>query len=125
MGFKTIPQINNIYNLVINFKSVKPIIISFLKILDSGNKKTQLHSYQVFEKIRFDNEINLKNICFRYDKKNKNILDKINITIKKGAKVAIKGKTGSGKTTLINIISGLLDPNEGNLIVDGIQINKK
>ena len=57
--------------------------------------------------------------------KKKNILNQINITIKKGDKIAIKGKTGSGKTTLINLISGLLDPISGNLLVDDLNINKK
>ncbi len=122
---KTIPQINNIYNLTINFKSVKPTIISFLKILDSGNKGNRFEDNEVSGKINFENEIKLKNVYFKYDEKNKNILNGINITIKKGAKVAIKGKTGSGKTTLINIIAGLLDSTKGNLIVDDVPINKK
>ena len=122
---KTIPHINNIYNLTINFKSVKPTIISFLKILDSGNKGNRFEDNEVSGKINFENEIKLKNVYFKYDEKNKNILNGINITIKKGAKVAIKGKTGSGKTTLINIIAGLLDSTKGNLIVDDVPINKK
>ena len=122
---KTIPQINNIYNLMVNFRSVKPTVQSFINILEGGNKKTFFSYEKASEPIKFNREIKLKNVSFRYDEKSLNILNQINITIKKGDKIAIKGRTGSGKTTLINLISGLLDPISGNLLVDDLNINKK
>lgn len=122
---KTIPQINNIYNLMVNFRSVKPTVQSFINILESGNKKTFFSYEKTSEPIKFNSEIKLKNVSFRYDEKSLNILNQINITIQKGDKIAIKGRTGSGKTTLINLISGLLDPISGDLLVDDLNINKK
>jgi ATP-binding cassette, subfamily B, bacterial PglK len=131
MGYgiqKTIPQINNIYNLIVNFNSVKPVVKSFLKILESGSKKTHFDNKKIQNKVTFNNEIRLENVSFKYDEKNFDILNNINIIFKKGDKIAIKGKTGSGKTTLINIISGLLYPTKGSLFVDEVKIdydNKK
>ena len=47
------------------------------------------------------------------------------VNIKKGEKIVIKGQTGTGKSTLINIISGLLKPTEGRIIIDDVLINSK
>jgi ABC-type bacteriocin/lantibiotic exporter with double-glycine peptidase domain len=52
-------------------------------------------------------------------------LNNINLEIKKGDKIAIKGETGSGKSTLTNIISGLLIASEGKILIDGVLINKE
>jgi ABC-type multidrug transport system fused ATPase/permease subunit len=67
-------------------------------------------------------EIALKNISFSYGY-NK-ILKDINISIPKNTTIAFTGVSGSGKTTLVNIISGLLKPNEGYVVVDGINLNE-
>ena len=122
---KTLPQINSIYSLTINFKSVKPIILSFLNILNSGNKIIYFDENKSKNKIIFENEIFLRDISFKYEEKKKNIFEKISLKIKKGEKIAIKGTTGSGKTTLINIITSLLAPSNGCLLVDGIEINEE
>lgn len=124
---KTLPQINNIYSLTINFKSVKPVIVSFLNILDGGSKTVNFdeNKNKNENKIKFDSEISLRDICFKYEEKKNNIFENINFKIRKGEKIVIKGATGSGKTTLINIITGLLAPSAGSLLVDGVEINRE
>jgi ABC-type multidrug transport system fused ATPase/permease subunit len=67
-------------------------------------------------------EIALKNISFSYG--NNKILKDINISIPKNTTIAFTGVSGSGKTTLINIISGLLKPNEGSIVVDDIHLHE-
>ena len=76
-------------------------------------------------KLSFKNEINIKNLNFSYKNNNYKISKNINLTIKKGENVGIFGRTGSGKTTLINIIMGILEPNKGNIFVDDINILNK
>ena len=68
----------------------------------------------------------MKNITFSYKQKNKKtVLDSININIKKGQKIGIIGKTGSGKSTLVDLIMGLLVPNSGSIEIDGKELNYK
>ena len=113
---KILPQINTIYNLLINFKMNLPSVESFLKLLEGGNKNEIVdHEY---EPLKFKKIIKLENISFQYDKNLPNILNKFSFDILRGEKVAIKGPTGSGKTTLANIISGLFEPSQGKIFID-------
>jgi ATP-binding cassette subfamily B protein len=75
--------------------------------------------------LNFNNEISIKNISFSYSKNNEKILKDINFTIKKGDCIGVIGETGSGKSTLLDLIMGLLNPTNGNLLVDGVLITKK
>lgn len=68
---------------------------------------------------QFSNKIHLENIDFGYNQ-NDEILKKINLTIEKNEIIAFVGESGSGKTTLVNLICGLLQPNSGQLFIDGI-----
>ncbi len=119
---KCLPLVNNVYNLSINFKSATPTVISFLDILDKG-KLNYEEKEESYDQLKFDRDINLKNISFKYEGSSTAVLNNIDLIIKKGEKVAIKGRTGSGKSTLINIILGLIKPTKGNLLVDGTDIN--
>ena len=120
---KCLPLINQVYHLAINFKSSIPIVYSFLNILDSGR------SYEINEKnydtLKFNKKIKLENILFQYNKNLPTILNKFSFEILKGEKIVVKGATGSGKSTLINIISGLLVPSDGQISIDGILLNSK
>ena len=70
------------------------------------------------EKYRF-NKINLKNVSFKYSEKEKFIFEKINLEIKKGSYLGIVGGSGSGKSTLIDLITGLLNINNGSIEING------
>jgi ATP-binding cassette subfamily B protein len=75
--------------------------------------------------IVFEKDIELKNLSFRYTKDSPWILKNINLKINKGSRIGFVGSTGSGKSTLIDIIMGLLPPTEGELIIDEKVINNK
>lgn len=69
------------------------------------------------------NAIKLNNLSYSYDGIN-NVLEDINITIKKGENIGIIGQVGSGKTTLMNIISGFLEVPNGSLTINDIDMNE-
>tara|TARA_R100001143_G_C3361367_1_gene137159 strand:- start:102470 stop:104143 length:1674 start_codon:yes stop_codon:yes gene_type:complete len=67
-------------------------------------------------------EIEFKNVSFRYPQSEEFVLKDINLKIEAGSNVAIVGRTGAGKTTLVNLIPRLFDPTEGEVCIDGVNI---
>ena len=67
-------------------------------------------------------EIEFKNVSFKYPDGDEYVLKNISFTAKKGETVAIIGSTGSGKTTLINLIPRFYDVTEGEVLVDGVNV---
>ena len=123
---KCLPLINSIYLSSVNINGVTPTILTFLNILENGRK--DLIDNKHYKALDFNESLKLKNLSYQYNTTLPKILNNITIEVKKGEKVAIKGETGSGKSTLINIISGLLDQTEGRILVDNTEVkteNKK
>ena len=69
-------------------------------------------------------EIRLENVSYAYPQSDKKIIDGMNLTVKKGEKVAVVGLNGAGKTTLVKLMTGLLDPDEGRVLLDGTDIRE-
>jgi len=123
---KCLPLINGIYKSSITFKGGVPMVFDTLNILDDTkfNLKSIDDAIENKQPIHFKKKIKIEKIKYQYSKDLPFILNNVNFEINKGDKIVIKGKTGTGKSTLINIILGLLNPTEGKLIVDDIEINQ-
>lgn len=70
------------------------------------------------KKIKYEKNLVLKNIDFKYSLKEDFVIKNLNLEIKKNEFIGIKGESGSGKTSLIKIILGLLEPTNGNILID-------
>ena len=69
--------------------------------------------------LSFNDSLKINDISFKYPTGNENVLENLSMTIKKGESVALIGPSGAGKTTLADVILGLLPPNKGNIEIDG------
>jgi len=72
--------------------------------------------------VGFDRRIVLDGVGFRYDPAGDSVLDGVDLVIEKGASVGLVGPSGGGKSTLIDILVGLLEPTSGSVLVDGVDI---
>jgi ATP-binding cassette subfamily B protein RaxB len=72
---------------------------------------------------RIQGKIELRNVCFRYAETEPFVLEDVNLTIQAGQFVTIMGPSGGGKTTLIKIMLGLLEPTSGEVLIDGIPLS--
>lgn len=121
-GYKLMPSLQEIYSSLTKVKFNRPILTAVSKsLLEEGS--LNLSTFEK-EKLSFNQEIKLENISFSYSGSEKKALSNISFTIPVFSTVGIVGSTGSGKTTLVDIILGLLTPSEGNLFVDDIKINQ-
>lgn len=124
-AFRLMPSANRIVNLSNTIRFSMPLFDEvyneYIDIKNNKLRKNLINSITETNKINFDNEIKINNLCFNYSK-NKTVLNNISFIIPKGKFVGIIGPSGVGKTTFVDILLGLLEPTNGNITVDGINI---
>jgi len=81
--------------------------------------------YDPVDEISFSHSIELRNVSFKYPGQPYFAIENVNLVINKGDNIGLIGETGSGKSTLVDIIMGLLPPSAGEIIVDGVVISKE
>ena len=115
-GFKILPAFQQIFASVATIKGNISAFNSIKQELVIAKK--QNNQSDKLSKVTFDEFIKIDNLSYQYDGKKSFALKKINLVIPKYSKIGIVGKTGSGKSTLIDILTGLVQPSEGSISVD-------
>lgn len=122
-SFRILPSINRILN---NAQTMRFCSSSIHNLYDEFKKfKNNKTNSQEIEIVKFDSIINLKINKFNYQSKRDFYLENVEIEIKKGQKIGIMGKTGFGKSTIIQMLLGIIKDKEIDLKVDGIKINSQ
>ena len=112
-AYKIVPSLHVLYSHFISFLGSS----NSLKIITE--ELTNLNQYsKIFKNDLKINKFELQNISFSYSN-NKNVLRNINYKLPENKTIGICGKSGSGKTTFIDLVSGLIDPTSGNLLING------
>ncbi|SHE35377.1 ATP-binding cassette, subfamily C [Fodinibius roseus] len=119
----SIQQLVSMYtNLRYNMVSLDPIFDD-LKELEDYNTRF-IKDRKNKNKLEFEDQIVIKNLSYRYPESEEQAIDGISITIPKGEAVAFVGASGAGKTTVVDLILGLLDPDGGEILLDGKSIQE-
>ncbi|AXR69312.1 ABC transporter ATP-binding protein [Leptospira mayottensis] len=120
---KLLPVLQQTYQSWALIKGAKGTLEDVVNLL---NQPLPEYAFLPFpDPMKFENELNLKNISFRYHHDGPWILKDIDLVIKKGSRIGIIGQTGSGKSTLLDLIMGLLEPSSGSIFLDGKALNEK
>ena len=117
------PSLDKIY---LDLKELeKPEVVKYLEMTHSSNSgkavektNSSLNDYEV-DKLNFAESITLKKVNYSYPESDSNALKNISLTVRKGESIALIGKSGAGKTTLVDVFLGLLIPQAGDIQVDG------
>ena len=120
-GYRLLPSLQQIYSSLSQLAYVGPSLNSLSNDIKNLNF---LKLEQTSKILSFNNEISLKNICFNYPNTSRTALKDINLSIQAKTIVGLVGATGSGKTTTVDIILGLLEAQKGTLEIDGHVITK-
>ncbi len=123
-GYKLIPSFQQIYMNITNIKSN----ISALDSIDYDLQKSIENKVTLKEKKENFNSfknLTLKDISFSFKERKKFKISNLNLNITANSIIGIAGQSGSGKSTIINLILGLLEPSKGNISIDGKKLDKQ
>ena len=122
-AFKVMPSLNRINNSLQALGWGGNVIQIVQEIIDNklDRLQTKLKGKSLTE---FSHSIQFKNVSFKYPKDSRYVLRNLNINIKKGDVIGISGNSGSGKSTFLNLMLGILKPSNGSIYIDGIDIHR-
>ena len=120
-GYRLLPALQRVFSAIAKLKHNFPIVEKLYRDLKEG------HSYKssqvITEAIPFNKVLKLDQLQFQYENSDQHVIDQLNIDILKGQTVAFIGSTGSGKTTLVDLIVGLIHPTSGAIKIDNTNLN--
>lgn len=118
-AFRIIPSFNKILSSTQNLKFYEPSINKISSELFKEDKSIKLKNQQ---NLSFKDQIIFNNVFFSY--KSEDVLKDFNLKITKGETIGIIGESGSGKSTIVNLLTGLLEPVDGQVLIDNIDLKK-
>ena len=118
---RLLPALQQVFSTWSLLNGFRRPVLDVLDLLDQPDLQNNFFSK---EKLKAKQKIELKNVNFSYASSHQQILFDISLSFQKGSKIAFIGSTGSGKSTIIDLIMGLLKPTKGEILIDGIRLDE-
>ncbi|MFO1091070.1 MAG: ABC transporter ATP-binding protein [Hyphomicrobiales bacterium] len=117
-GYRILPAIQQLYASAVNIKFFTPSVANLERDLELVKTSVpQAGSAPMISS--FDKAISFRNVVFGYPAANRPAIDGVSTEIRRNESIGLVGKTGSGKTTFVDLLLGLYSPNSGKITVDG------
>ena len=120
---RLLPVFQQGYSSISGIKAGKESLVDVLALLNQ--KMPDIDEGSSIKPLSFEKEIKFNAVGFRYGTTQSWVLQDIDLAVRKGSCVGFIGQTGGGKTTLLDILMGLLAPTTGFISVDGIKVNRE
>ncbi|MFH1857448.1 MAG: ABC transporter ATP-binding protein [Candidatus Omnitrophota bacterium] len=104
------------------FQEALGVVPRIFEILDAVPSVVERREPRVLPPIQ--KNIEFRDVSFRYQEKEMEVLQGISLTVSAGEVIAIVGRSGAGKTTLVNLLPRLYDPTKGNILIDGVELRE-
>lgn len=118
---RLLPASQQIYSGLSALNSQAPGVQNILQLLNQPIPRINFDQKQ----FSLSRTINIQSVNFRYKPDSQEVLKNISLEINKGERIGLIGTTGSGKSTLVDIVMGLLPPSSGKIIIDGMDLHDK
>jgi len=118
-AWRVLPFCNRIVGCQVQNRGLRPMALQVLEQLESLRGSVSQAPQLPAPDFRFEKDIKLVDVCFRYPCSETDSLHRVNLHIAKGEKVGLIGPSGAGKSTLVGVLCGLLPPSNGEIRVDG------
>lgn len=122
-AYRTMPAIHRFYNAMTKVHYNKAILDKIYEdMIEKADPQKRVSSKAIGKKMNFNQAIKLQDLRFCYSDGSANVINGISLVIPKNSFIGFAGSTGGGKTTLVDIILGLLIPQSGQMVVDDLLI---
>jgi ATP-binding cassette, subfamily B, bacterial PglK len=120
---RLLPLFQQLYAAVTEILAAMPALDSVLTNLNEGVREIPHNGHCAT--LEFSKQIEFRDICFNYTSSDTPIIKGVSFNIRKGERIGLIGPTGCGKTTLIDIFMGLLEPISGDILLDGVKLRRE
>ena len=122
LGGRTMSPLSQLANTLSRVNGALAAYRNLSKLI--GKKFNSADDLSPISRPKLEGEIEFKNVSFKFDVSGQPVLNNLSFKIPAGQKVALVGKMGSGKSTLSRLVAGILEPTEGAILIDGVDVRQ-
>ena len=112
----------SIRNILTSLTAIRYNLHTIDTLSDISNDTMEIDNSS--ERIHLHQQMEVRNISFRYTENAQSVIEDFSLTIKQGERIGLRGASGAGKSTLMNLLLGLYAPDKGEILIDGIKLDQ-